>query len=286
MANNINFKKLLQFLLLVTERNKWSLHELQNQLKVSEKELLYILSIISEVYSEQGELLLDYEKNEDNNEVIFHINSELTNLTSINDGELFNIYYLLSTNGSIGNLTSSSKDIENFYNILSQYFKLDGLNDELENNKNDFTFNEINVIQYIKLGDNVAQTYRIKPTSLKSNNDGIVLEGYDVDDKITKSFLMERIIDIVEEDEFEHRTKKIDNKVTLGFEILNKNILKKINSDNAKIAGNKLEYTFFSETYAVNFIIKNFKDIKVIYPNTFVKDFNLRVGNLIKKLET
>ena len=49
-------------------------------------------------------------------------------------------------------------------------------------------------IEYIKLGHNISNIYKIKPLSFNITNDGDVLEAYDYEDDKIKSFLIERIV--------------------------------------------------------------------------------------------
>ena len=63
-------------------------------------------------------------------------------------------------------------------------------------------------IEYIKLGHNISNIYKIKPLSFNITNDGDVLEAYDYEDDKIKSFLIERIVNIPDEKSLKERFSK------------------------------------------------------------------------------
>jgi hypothetical protein len=125
MNNKLNLETVINTLSLIQNNEKLSIDTLCKHLTVNEKELFYLLSIITELYSQHGELLIDYEYISEKREFIFNINSSIKNITQINDGEFFNIFFLLSTNTIYKQLITENKDVEKFYHVLSKYFNVD-----------------------------------------------------------------------------------------------------------------------------------------------------------------
>ena len=152
MNNKLNLETVINTLSLIHSNEKWSIDNLCKHLMVNEKELFYLLSIITDLYSQHGELLIDYEYDEENREFLFNINSSIKNVTQINDGEFFNIFFLLSTNSIYKQLIKENKDVENFYNVLSKYFNVDVFHSNNTDTFDRLTFFEENIISYIKLG--------------------------------------------------------------------------------------------------------------------------------------
>ena len=82
--------------------------------------------------------------------LILNFSENVSEFVSINDGELFNIFFLLSTDSKLQSLKDENKSIKEFSNLLSNYFTLESTDykDSL-----DLDFSEqLNVIEYIKLG--------------------------------------------------------------------------------------------------------------------------------------
>ena len=125
MSKKLNLETLIYILSLIQSNEKWSIDTLTEQLGITEKELFYLLSIITDIYSQHGELLIDFEYDELKREFLFNLNSSIKNVTQINDGQLFNLYFLLSTNSIYKQLITENKDIKQFYDVLSKYFILD-----------------------------------------------------------------------------------------------------------------------------------------------------------------
>ena len=182
MSKKINLETLIYILSLIQSNEKWSIDTLTEQLGITEKELFYLLSIITDIYSQHGELLIDFEYDELKREFLFNLNSSIKNVTQINDGQLFNLYFLLSTNSIYKQLITENKDIKQFYDVLSKYFILEIFDNDNTEHIDQLTFFEENIISYIKLGTVEEFLYRIQPISLTTNNDGIVLEAIDLDD--------------------------------------------------------------------------------------------------------
>ena len=198
MSKKIDFNFLHNFLQFIQAKNKWKISEILDNLDISFKELIYILDIVSQIYVDFDDIFIDYEINEDTEEINFLFNDSVYELLSINDSELFNLYYLLTIEANFLILKDSNKEVMEFYNILSKYFNIDGLFAS-DDNSETFSFEEIKTIEYIKLGKTESQTYSVKPIALKLNQDGKILEALDVDENSIKTFLIDRIVGINKE---------------------------------------------------------------------------------------
>ena len=163
MSKKLNLETLIYILSLIQSNEKWSIDTLTEQLGITEKELFYLLSIITDIYSQHGELLIDFEYDELKREFLFNLNSSIKNVTQINDGQLFNLYFLLSTNSIYKQLITENKDIKQFYDVLSKYFILDIFDNDNTEHIDQLTFFEENIISYIKLGTVEEFLYRIQP---------------------------------------------------------------------------------------------------------------------------
>ena len=237
MSKKIDFNFLHNFLQFIQAKNKWKISEILDNLDISFKELIYILDIVSQIYVDFDDIFIDYEINEDTEEINFLFNDSVYELLSINDSELFNLYYLLTIEANFLILKDSNKEVMEFYNILSKYFNIDGLFAS-DDNSETFSFEEIKTIEYIKLGKTESQIYSVKPIALKLNQDGKILEALDVDENSIKTFLIDRIVGINKE---ENTKPKLSTQSTLKvkYKIHDINFLKtldnsifKVNNDN------------------------------------------------------
>ena len=285
MNKKLNLEMAINILSLIQSNEKWNIDDLINQLGIKKKELIYLLSIVTDIYSQHGELLIDYEYNEENQEFLFNINSSIKNVTQINDGELFNIYFLLSTNSIYKQLIIENKDVKEFYDVLSNFFNIDIFDNNNNENIGDITFFEENVISYIKLGTLRENLYRIQPISLTTNSDGIVLEAIDLDDQTYKTFLLNRIIDVFDNAEFKDNKKTKRSIIELKFNFEKETVLNGFNQKNIKVKGRQAIVTFYSESNALNFALNHFNDIEIITPQSIANEISIRKTKLIKKLK-
>ena len=285
MNKKLNLEMAINILSLIQSNEKWNIDNLIDQLGIKKKELIYLLSIVTDIYSQHGELLIDYEYNEENQEFLFNINSSIKNVTQINDGELFNIYFLLSTNSIYKQLIIENKDVKEFYDVLSNFFNIDIFDNNNNENIGDITFFEENVISYIKLGTLRENLYRIQPISLTTNSDGIVLEAIDLDDETYKTFLLNRIIDVFDNTEFKNNKKTKRSIIELKFNFEKETVLNGFNQKNIKVKGRKAIVTFYSESNALNFALNHFNDIEIITPQSIANEISIRKTKLIKKLK-
>ena len=285
MNKKLNLEMAINILSLIQSNEKWNIDDLIDQLGIKKKELIYLLSIVTDIYSQHGELLIDYEYNEENQEFLFNINSSIKNVTQINDGELFNIYFLLSTNSIYKQLIIENKDVKEFYDVLSNFFNIDIFDNNNNENISDITFFEENVISYIKLGTLRENLYRIQPISLTTNSDGIVLEAIDLDDETYKTFLLNRIIDVFDNTEFKNNKKTKRSIIELKFNFEKETVLNGFNQKNIKVKGRQAIVTFYSESNALNFALNHFNDIEIITPQSIANEISIRKTKLIKKLK-
>jgi len=284
MNKKLNLEMAINILSLIQSNEKWNIDDLIDQLGIKKKELIYLLSIVTDIYSQHGELLIDYEYNEENQEFLFNINSSIKNVTQINDGQLFNIYFLLSTNSIYKQLIIENKDIKQFYDVLSNFFNIDIFENNNNENIGDLTFFEENVISYIKLGTVRENLYRIQPISLTTNTDGIVLEAIDLDDETYKTFLLNRIIDVFDNVEFKNNKKTKGSIIELKFNFEKETVLSCFNQKNIKVTGKQAIVTFYSESNAINFALNHFNEIEIITPQSIANEISIRKTKLIKKL--
>ena len=285
MSKKLNLETLIYILSLIQSNEKWSIDTLTEQLGITEKELFYLLSIITDIYSQHGELLIDFEYDELKREFLFNLNSSIKNVTQINDGQLFNLYFLLSTNSIYKQLITENKDIKQFYDVLSKYFILEIFDNDNTEHIDQLTFFEENIISYIKLGTVEEFLYRIQPISLTTNNDGIVLEAIDLDDQTLKTFLINRIVDIFDNVDYINNKKVNVSSVDLKFNFENKKVLNSLNHKNINLIDNQATVKFYSEAHALNYAVNHFNEIEILAPQSIVNKISIRKKELIKKLK-
>jgi len=282
MNKKLNIKFIQSFLKTIKNKPLWLIDKLLLELEISEKELFYVLTIISDIYTTSGETFIDYEINEDRKEINFNLSENVSEFLSINDGELFNIYFLLSTDANLLSLQEENKSIKEFSNILANYFTLESTDydEPLRLPFND----QINVIEYIKLGSTNSIYYKIKPITLKSNSDGIILEALDVDENLIKSFLVSRIVNITDDSEYLESSKIKTNSIKVEFDLLDENFLNKLGSRIYKCVEGKLHMEFYSYENALDYAIKNLLFLQVSAPSELLNDINIRKNNLMEML--
>ena len=244
MSKKIDFQILHNFIQFVQSKEKWKISEILENMKITKKELFYILDIFSQIYTDYDDILIDYEVNEDAEEINFFFNDSVVELSSINDSELFNLYYLLTMQDNFVALKNSTKEIMEFYKILSEYFDIDGL-PTADDKSDSFSFEEINTIEYIKLGKTEAQTYFINPIALKSNHDGKILEALDIHEKVIKTFLIDRIVGININESITSQTSSRST-IRVKYQIKDNNFLKTLDSTTFKVNQDNLIINFYS----------------------------------------
>ena len=282
MSKKIDFNFLHNFLQFIQAKNKWKISEILDNLDISFKELIYILDIVSQIYVDLDDIFIDYEINEDTEEINFLFNDSVYELLSINDSELFNLYYLLTIEANFLILKDSNKEVMEFYNILSKYFNIDGLFAS-DDNSETFSFEEIKTIEYIKLGKTESQTYSVNPIALKLNQDGKILEALDVDENSIKTFLIDRIVGINKE---ENTKPKLSTQSTLKvkYKVHDINFLKTLDNSTFIVNNDNLEMKFYSFENALDFSLKNIQYINAITPLKLVDEIKIRQSNLLENL--
>ena len=285
MSKKIDLQLVMSVLSLIQNNEKWNLKDLSNKLSIENKDLFYILSVVTDIYSQHGELLIDYEYDEKNQELLFNINPSLKNIIQINDGELFNLIFLLSSNSIYKELVKNNIDVEKFYNTVSPYFNLEILEENNDGVFENLTFFEENIISYVKLGSTKETLYRIQPILLTSNNDGIILEAIDLNDDKLKTFLVNRIVDSLSYEDFSESKKSNKIDIVMKFTYTNEKVLTNLNKDDYQLKNKYVEAKFYSESNALNFVIKNYEYIEIVSPQSLVNEFTNRKDKIIKKLK-
>ena len=285
MSKKIDLQLVMSALSLIQNKEKWNINKLVQKLNISEKDLFYILSVITDIYSQQGELLIDYEYDDKNQELLFNFNPSLKNIIQINDGELFNLIFLLTSNSIFKELVKNNSDIKEFYNVVSPYFNLEILDESNDGVFENLTFFEENIISYIKLGSTEETFYRVQPILLTTNTDGIVLEAIDLNEEKSKTFLINRIVNSLSIEDFRESKKSNNMEVVMKFTYLNEKVLTDINKDDYQLKDKQVEAKFYSELNAINFAIKNFENIDIISPKFLINELKNRNDKLKKKLK-
>ena len=285
MSKKVDLQLVMSTLSLVQNKEKWNLNNLVKKLNIEERDLFYILSVITDIYSQDGELLIDYEYDDKTQELLFNINPSLKNIIQINDGELFNLIFLLTSNSIFKELVKNNSDIEEFYNVVSPYFNLEILEESNDGIFENLTFFEENIISYIKLGSTQETFYRIQPILLTTNSDGIILEAIDLNEEKSKTFLLNRIVDSLSIEDFRESKKSNKMDVVMKFTYSNEKVLADINKDNYQLKNNYVEVKFYSKSNAINFVIKNYENIDIISPQFLIDEIKNRNDKLKMKLK-
>ena len=246
MSKKIDLQLVMSVLSLIQNKEKWNLNDLAQKFNIDNKDLFYILSVVTDIYSQHGELLIDYEYDDKNEELLFNINPSLKNIIQINDGELFNLIFLLSSNSIYKELVKNNIDVEKFYNTVSPYFNLE---------------------------------------ILEENNDGIILEAINLNDDKLKTFLVNRIVDSLSYEDFRESKKSNNIDIVMKFTYTNKKVLTNLNKDDYQLKNKYVEAKFYSESNALNFVIKNYEYIEIVSPQSLINEFTNRKDKIIKKLK-
>jgi hypothetical protein len=271
MSSKIDFQNILDLLSMIKQKDKWELNDLIEQLNITKKDLFYLLNVLSEIQSDY-DLFFDIKVNEDNQLITFEYSSFLDDFQTITDGDLFNLYFLLKID-DLAIEDSYKNNVSIFISVLDEYINLDKLT---ENNVpiSELFTNDNLFIEYLKLGSNTTTSYNIKPLTLKSNDDGVVLDALDQESLKVKSFVLSRIISI---NETEVVTKNISNKSSTKIEF---EINEKYNQQNFKQklnkSGNTYYYEFYSYENALSFAIENIEKISLLSPQALIKDLDNR----------
>ena len=188
MKNKLQLQDFTYLINILKDNNKWTIEDLTEKLGIDIESIVYMLNIMSEVYSINGENFIDFEIDSLENTISFEYSSTFTDLNTITDFELFKIYNLLKSNKTINVQNIDKQDFKKFYETLEKYFD-EKSKIRFEDNLPINLMKEIN-IEYIKIGYSEALTYSIKPLSISNNQDGNVLEAIDLIENKVKTCLL------------------------------------------------------------------------------------------------
>ncbi len=286
MSKNINLTTFANLISIIKLKDEWSLKNLANKANINKDELIYLLNILSDILSINGEYYFDFELDTTNNKVIFNNSKVIYDFETITDLELFKIYTLLnSIDIDLTFENISKKDLNIFNKYLKEIFNLYDFeeNNETENEK--LILNKTTKINYIKLGNTSSDVYEVEPLFISSNNDGSILEAYDLKDKKVKTFLINRIVSVGENKQIKSKAKKVKPKIEVRFNLSDTKLLNKLNNYEYKENDDIYISKFRNKNIAIEFFIENFHTAKIISPDVVKVDVMKRI-NSIKELLT
>lgn len=279
MKNKLQLQDFTFFINILKDSNKWKIDDLTKKLGKDIETIVYMLNIMSEVYSVNGENFIDFEIDSSENVIFFEYSSTFKELNTITDFELFKIYNLLKSNQNLNIQNINKKDYKNFSKILDMYFD-EKSNIEFEDNLSIHLLTDIN-IEYLKIGYDDPKTYSIKPISISNNQDGNVLEAIDLIDNKVKTFLINRIIEVNELNLISSSNKEKINSIEVKFKYKNENFSNKLDKDNTFFKDGLCIYTFRDFNVALDFFFEHFQELQIVSPNKLKIEFNKRINNLV-----
>ena len=279
MKNKLQLQDFTFFINILKDSNKWNIDDLTKKLGKDIETIVYMLNIMSEVYSVNGENFIDFEIDSSENLIFFEYSSTFKELNTITDFELFKIYNLLKSNQNLNIQNINKKDYNNFLKILDMYFD-EKSNIEFEDNLSIHLLTDIN-IEYLKIGYDDPKTYSIKPISISNNQDGNVLEAIDLIDNKVKTFLINRIIEVNELNLISSSNKEKINSIEVKFKYKNENFSNKLDKDNTFYKDGLCIYTFRDFNVALEFFFEHFHELQIVSPNKLKIEFNKRINKLI-----
>ena len=279
MKNKLQLQDFTFFINILKDSNKWNIDDLTKKLGKDIETIVYMLNIMSEVYSVNGENFIDFEIDSSENVIFFEYSSTFKELNTITDFELFKIYNLLKSNHNLNIQNINKRDYNNFLKILDMYFD-EKSNIEFEDNLSIHLLTDIN-IEYLKIGYDDPKTYSIKPISISNNQDGNVLEAIDLIDSKVKTFLINRIIEVNEFKPISSSNKEKINSIEVKFKYKNENFTNKLDKDNTFFKDGLCIYTFRDFKVALEFFFEHFQELQIVSPNKLKIEFNKRINNLV-----
>ena len=279
MKNKLQLQDFTFFINILKDSNKWKIDDLTKKLGKDIETIVYMLNIMSEVYSVNGENFIDFEIDSSENLIFFEYSSTFKELNTITDFELFKIYNLLKSNQNLNIQNINKEDYKNFSKILDMYFD-EKSNIEFEDNLSIHLLTDIN-IEYLKIGYDDPKTYSIKPISISNNQDGNVLEAIDLIDNKVKTFLINRIIEVNELNLISSSNKEKINSIEVKFKYKNENFSNKLDKDNTFFKDVLCIYTFRDFNVALEFFFEHFQELQIVSPNKLKIEFNKRINNLV-----
>ena len=279
MKNKLQLQDFTFFINILKDSNKWKIDDLTKKLGKDIETIVYMLNIMSEVYSVNGENFIDFEIDSSENVIFFEYSSTFKELNTITDFELFKIYNLLKSNQNLNIQNINKKDYNNFLKILDMYFD-EKSNIKFEDNLSIHLLTDIN-IEYLKIGYDDPKTYSIKPISISNNQDGNVLEAIDLIDNKVKTFLINRIIEVNELNLISSSNKEKINSIEVKFKYKNENFSNKLDKDDTFFKDGLCIYTFRDFNVALEFFFEHFQELQIVSPNKLKIEFNKRINNLV-----
>ena len=279
MVKKINLTKVGNFISIIKLQQIWTIDELLKKVDINYDELLYLLTILSDIYSKNGEYFFDFDIDAENNKILFNNTSVINDMETVTDLELFKVYTLINIiNLDLNIDTLTKNDINSFSKILKDAFKIYDLENENEIDSKNINLNTVTTIEYIKLGNDKPEFYDVEPLLITSNLEGSVLEALDINDSKIKTFLINRIISIGEDINKKSKQKYNKNEIEVIFDVKDDSVLLKLNKYKKK---EKLYVAKFrNKNIAIEFFIENFISANVISPDTVKVDVMKRVESI------
>ena len=283
MSKKINLTTIGNFISLIKLNHIWKIDELLKKANINNEELLYLLTILSDIFSKNGDYFLDFNLDIENNKISFNSSTDIFEIETITDLELFKIYTIINTiDIDIDFDTVTKKDINSFNKILTSAFKIYDLKNETEVIDKKMNLNKKTTIEYIKLGNSNSEYYDIEPLLITSNLEGSVLEAYDLTDKKVKTFLINRIVSIGDNVNKKSKQKNIQNEIEVVFELKDESLLLKFKE--YKKQQKNYVVKFRNKYIGIEFFIENFTSARVISPNIVKVEVMKRVNSIRKLL--
>ena len=279
MVKKINLTKVGNFISIIKLQQIWTIDELLKKVDINYDELLYLLTILSDIYSKNGEYFFDFEIDAENNKILFNNTSVINDMETVTDLELFKVYTLINIiNLDLNIDTLTKNDINSFSKILKDAFKIYDLENENQIDSKNINLNTVTTIEYIKLGNDKPELYDVEPLLITSNLEGSVLEALDINDSKIKTFLINRIISIGDDINKKSKQKYNQNDIDVIFEVKDDSVLLKLNKYKKK---EKLYVAKFrNKNIAIEFFIENFTSANVISPDIVKVDVMNRVESI------
>ena len=279
MVKKINLTKVGNFISIIKLQQIWTIDELLKKVDINYDELLYLLTILSDIYSKNGEYFFDFEIDAENNKILFNNTSVINDMETVTDLELFKVYTLINIiNLDLNIDTLTKNDINSFSKILKDAFKIYDLDNENQIDSKNINLNTVTTIEYIKLGNDKPEFYDVEPLLITSNLEGSVLEALDINDSKIKTFLINRIISIGDDINKKSKQKYNQNDIDVIFDVKDDSVLLKLNKYKKK---EKLYVAKFrNKNIAIEFFIENFTSANVISPDIVKVDVMNRVESI------
>ena len=279
MVKKINLTKVGNFISIIKLQQIWTIDELLKKVDINYDELLYLLTILSDIYSKNGEYFFDFDIDAENNKILFNNTSVINDMETVTDLELFKVYTMINIiNLDLNIDTLTKNDINSFSKILKDAFKIYDLENENQIDSKNINLNTVTTIEYIKLGNDKPEFYDVEPLLITSNLEGSVLEALDINDSKIKTFLINRIISIGDDINKKSKQKYNQNDIDVIFDVKDDSVLLKLNKYKKK---EKLYVAKFrNKNIAIEFFIENFTSANVISPDIVKVDVMNRVESI------